>query len=223
MKTVRLRLVSTLLLTTLCGAFAWPVDYPLAVADGADFSALLQDPSEISFTVDTAPPASASTASIGDLHAVYPVPIDALRRVVTDYNSYPEFSPRVSRSQATRIGEQPSTWRQRLTLSFRVLFFGSDYDYYLEVVEQPLGPDRFAICYRMDESLDGRLSDVAGSWFLQAVEIDGEEHTYVRYFNSIYFAQDQFGLRVALRNLGARDLKMAMDAFYQEAERRMRE
>ena len=223
MKTVRLRLVSTLLLTTLCGAFAWSVDYPLTVADGADFRALLQNPTVISFTVDTAPPTSATTASIGDLHAVYPVPIDAMWRVVSDYNGYPEFAPRVIRSRATRISEEPSIWRQRLTLSFRVLFFGSDYDYYLEVVEPPLGPDRFAMYYRMDESLDGRLSDVAGSWFLQAVEIDGEEHTYVRYFNSIFFAQDQFGLRMALRNLGARDLKMAMDAFYQEAERRLRE
>ncbi|TVQ40432.1 MAG: hypothetical protein EA384_03365 [Spirochaetaceae bacterium] len=239
------------------------------MARGADFAALLRNPTEIHFSVDTSPPAPATTASIGDLHAVYPVPLDIMRQVITDYNAYPEFAPRVTNSQAVRIGDDPPTWRHHLTLSFQVLFFGSGYDYYLTVVEPPLGAHNygprsavpgsavpgsgpetsaaerrwveaqsgnpgsgpaagcraqggeFAMYYRMDRSLDGQLVDVAGSWYLCAVEIDGVEHTYARYFNSISFARDQFGLRVALRNLGARDMKSAMDAFYHEAERRM--
>ena len=217
----------------LCGVMilarslsAWAIDYPLAPAEGVDYAALMQNPTELSFTVDTSPPPPATTASVGDLHALYPVPLALMREVVTDYNAYPSFAPRVTVSSAQRIGDDPPTWNQRLTLSFRVLFFGSDYDYYITVTEPPLSDnphgnsEEFAMHYRMERSLDGKLSDVAGSWYLRAVEINGVEHTYARYFNSIHFAHDQFGLRLALRNLGARDMKLAMDAFYREAERR---
>lgn len=201
------------------------MDHPFSMEPQADPVALLKNPTEISFVVDSSPPAPATTATIGDLHAVYPVPLAVMREVITDYNNYPRFAPRVTQSHAVRTGNAPATYRQRLTLSFRVLFFGSDYDYYLTVTETPLcrpnGVDEFGMHYRMRESLDGRLSDVEGSWYLRAVQIDGVEHTYARYYNSIHFAEDQFGLRLALRNLGARDLKNTMDAMYREAERRV--
>lgn len=199
-------------------------DHPFTMAPDADLAELLKNPTKISFAVDTSPPSPATTSTLGDLHAVYPVSLAAMRETITDYNNYPEFAPRVTQSDAVRTGEDPVTYRQRLTLSFRVLFFGSDYDYYLTVTETPVcrvdGVAEFGMHYRMQESLDGRLSDVEGSWYLRAVEIDGVEHTYARYFNSIFFAEDQFGLRLALRNLGARDLKNTMDAMYREAERR---
>ncbi len=210
------------------------MDHPFTMAPGADPAALLNTPTEISFVVDTSPPAPATTSTLGDMHAVYPVSICVMSEVITDYNNYPRFAPRVTQSRAVRTADNPPTYRQRLTLSFRVLFFGSDYDYYLTVTETPLcradaAPDtdaapapgsEFGMHYRMQESLDGRLSDVEGSWYLRAVEIDGVQHTYVRYFNSIFFAEDQFGLRLALRNLGARDLKNTMDAMFREAQRR---
>ncbi len=194
----------------------------LSIAPGTDLQALhARGPQVVSFTVDTSPPAPATTATIGDLHAVFALPLAALRDVVTDYNAYPHFVPRVTFSRAERVADSPSVYHQRLTLSFRVLFFGSDYDYHLQVVEPyPPSADEFILHYRMTESLDGQLSGVAGSWYLRAVTIDGREHTYARYFNRIDFAQDQFGLRLALRNLGANDMRSAMLAFAREADRR---
>ncbi|TVR04530.1 MAG: hypothetical protein EA403_04825 [Spirochaetaceae bacterium] len=194
----------------------------LTIAPGTDLQALhARGPQVVSFTVDTSPPAPATTATIGDLHAVFALPLAALRDAVTDYNAYPGFVPRVTYSRAERIAHNPVVYHQRLTLSFRVLFFGSDYDYHLQVVApHPPSADEFIMHYRMTESLDGQLSGVAGSWYLRAVLINGREHTYARYFNRIDFAQDQFGLRLALRNLGANDMRTAMLAFAREAERR---
>ena len=200
-----------------------PAAVALSIAPGTDLQALhRRGPQVVSFTVDTAPPEPATTATIGDLHAVFALPLAALRDVVTDYNAYPQFVPRVTFSRAERISDNPSVYHQRLTLSFRVLFFGSDYDYHLQVVEpSPPSADEFIMYYQMTESLDGQLSGVAGSWYLRAITIDGRAHTYARYFNRIDFAQDQFGLRLALRNLGANDMRSAMLAFAREAERRV--
>ncbi len=224
MKSLNRILVQVMLVVALAPIWAAPAsaqERRFSVPDGTDLAALVEEPQVINFEVDTSPPEPATTASLGDVHAVYPVPLAVLRDTLTDFAAHPGFMPRVAESRAEQLSEDPAVWEQRVRLVFRVLVFSSEYDFTMTITDTELAQrGQFGLHYQMDESHDSRLHDVIGSWYMREVEVNGQPHTYLRYFNSIHFAQDQFGLRLGLRNQGARDMQNTMNALYEEADRR---
>ena len=214
---------AAVVLALVAGVSVLPVgaeDNRLSIHDNTDVQSLLENPTAIDWEVDTSPDPPATTAALGDMHAVYPVRAHDFWQVVRDYNNYTDFAPRVEQSRADRVGDDPPRFEHRLELSFRVLGFGADYEYYLDVVEPALEDGEFAMTYELSRSLDGKLHDVTGSWYISEIQVDGEPHTYARYVNRIYFAEDQFGMRMALRSLGRRDLINTMNAMYEETRSR---
>ena len=182
-----------------------------------DFARLIEAPAEISFGADAHPSDDIYAVTFADIHAVYPVPLEALRETILDFDSHKEFVPRVVSSDAQRTADNPPSWRQHVELSFRLLIFGADYSFETKHIVSQQDEDRFALVFRMLESHDKMLADSGGSWYLKRIEIDNEEHTYVRYFNHVAFGLRIFGLRFALRNFGLRDVKSVMDAYYERA------
>ena len=182
-----------------------------------DFARLIEAPAEISFGAEDHPSDDIYAVTFADIHAVYPVSLEALREAILDFDSHTEFVPRVVSSDAQPIRDDPPSWRQHVELSFRLLIFGADYSFETKHIVSRNDDDRFALVFRMLESHDEMLADSGGSWYLRRIEIEDEEHTYVRYFNHVAFGRRIFGLRFALRNFGLRDVKSVMDAYYRRA------
>ena len=194
----------------------------LLVAKDTDYAGLLENPRALAFDAHGHPADEIYTVSFADLHAVYPVELEALRDTILDLNSHQDFVPRVVSSAAEPAGDNPPRWRQHVELEFRVLVFRSDYSFETKHTVVRDEGHEFALQFRMLESHDALLADSGGSWYLRRIELDGHEHTYVRYFNHVAFARRVFGLRLALRNFGLRDVKSVMNAYYKETLRRNR-
>ncbi|TVQ40430.1 MAG: hypothetical protein EA384_03355 [Spirochaetaceae bacterium] len=192
----------------------------LRVAEDADYAGLLENPRVLAFDAHDHPADEIYAVSFADLHAVYPVEFEALRDTILDLGSHGDFVPRVVSSAAEPAGDNPPKWRQHVELEFRVLVFRSDYSFETKHMVVRDKDREFALLFRMLESHDALLADSGGSWYLKRIEIDGLEHTYVRYFNHVAFGRRVFGLRFALRNFGLRDVKSVMNAYYEETLRR---
>ncbi len=188
---------------------------------GADMADLVGNPREIDFDVHSDPAEEIYAVTFADLHAVYPVSFETLRDTILDLDSHKDFVPRVVSSNAEPTGDDPPSWRQHVRLKFRFLIFSADYSFDTRHLVARDDHKEFTLLFRMVESHDRMLADSGGSWYLKRVDIDGTEHTYVRYFNHAAFGRRILGLRLALRNFGLRDIKSVMDAYYQEARTRI--
>ena len=218
--------LALLLLCAPIGASAQSTQAPpFSAAAFADPEALRGEPRELTYElVEEDLPAGVVLISVAEYDGLFDVDREQLSQVITDFDNYEEFVPRATRSNGlllTQTGEGPEAWLQELTLSFRVLFFGETYDYILRLDEVDL--DRaggYGLEYRLERSLDEKFQDVHGSWYLEEMQIAGEQLTYVRYWNRTEFAEDSFGLDTALRWFGPRDVRANIMAFIEEAQRR---
>lgn len=189
----------------------------LQAADDLDIPDLVENPTEIDFDAVDDPSDDIHIETYADVHAVYPVPFQALRDTILDVDSHRDFVPRVVSSDAERTGDDPPSWRQQVELEFRVVVFSADYVFETEHLVPRHNDDELVLVFRMVKSHDEFIADTGGSWYLKRIDIEGKEHTYVRYFNHVAFGEHMVGLRLALRNLGLRDVKSVMDAYYEEA------
>ncbi len=201
----------------------------LAVSPDTEFNDLLETPTELDFGVERGDLDEDGyvTLTWSDLNAVYPVPLEAFRAVLLDFDSHADFVPRVVESPAEQVAADPPRWQQRVKLSFRFLGFGADYAFHTEhqiVLDRGTNPERhtngpveFGLRFRMFDTETETLTDSGGTWYLKELSINDRPHTYVRYTNFAAFGRSIVGLRLALRNFGLRDVKSVMDAYYREA------
>ncbi len=192
----------------------------LQAVDDADFPDLLCDPTEIDFDAVDDPADGIYIETYADIHAVYPVSFEALRDTILDLDSHKDFVPRVVSSNAEPTGDDPPSWRQHVELEFSVVVFSAEYSFETEHLVPRDHDDELVLVFRMVESHDDMIADTGGSWYLKRIDVDGSEHTYVRYFNHVAFGEHIVGLRLALRNLGLQDVKSVMNSYYQEADAR---
>lgn len=204
----------------------------LAVSPDTEFNDLLETPTELDFGVERgdADEDGYVTLTWSDLHAVYPIRLEAFRAVLLDFDSHADFVPRVVESPAEQVATDPPRWQQRVKLSFRFLGFGADYAFHTEhQIEFDRGSNRqtnrqnhnepaeFGLRFRMFDTETETLVDSGGTWYLKELTIDDAPHTYVRYTNFAAFGRSIVGLRLALRNFGLRDVKSVMNAYFHEA------
>jgi hypothetical protein len=198
---------------------------PFSPAAFTDPEALQGEPRELTYELfEEDLPAGVVLISLAEYDGLFDVSLNQLSQVLTDFDNYEDFVPRATRSNGlllTQTGEGPDSWLQELTLSFRVLFFGETYDYILRLDEVDLDTaGSYGLEYRLERSLDGKFQDVHGSWYLEEMQIAGEQLTYVRNWIKTEFAEDSFGLDTALRWFGPRDVRANIMAFIEEAQRR---
>ena len=192
----------------------------LQAVDDADFPDLVRNPTEIDFDAVDDPAEGIYIETYADVHAVYPVSFEALRDTILDLDSHKDFVPRVVSSSAEPTGDDPPSWRQHVKLEFSVVLFSAEYSFETEHLVPRDQDDQLVLVFRMVESHDDMIADTGGSWYLKRIDIDGSEHTYVRYFNHVAFGEHIVGLRLALRNLGLQDVKSVMNSYYQQARDR---
>lgn len=191
----------------------------LRMPEGTDLATLVGRPTEIDSGV-VGEDDEAVAASFADVHAVYDVDPRVLRETIMDLDSQEQFVPHVEESRAERTGDDPPRWIQRIRIAVGVLFFEAGYELDNEYLVVQRDDDRFGMVFRMAESHDDMLADTYGSWYLEAVEVNGMRGTYVRYFSHVAFAEHVVGLRIALELFGLNNVIAVMDAYVDEARRR---
>jgi hypothetical protein len=162
-------------------------------------------------------------AATTDMHALYDVPIAAFEQVIRDINEHERFVPRIEESEIVCSDGSPVSYASvRHDLSFKFLFFGSDYEYRVHYFIEDSIEERelFRSWWTLEESLDGQMADISGSWLFSTVRHGGKEYTYVRYSSKTVFSDTVFGLKAAYERFGANDVSKMMTAMRDEASSR---
>ncbi len=213
------------LMLPLCagGAVAEPGVFGVAPFD--DPEELTGEPRQLEYTVTQENlPRDTVLKTVTEFDGLYTVDARTLFEAITALDEYSEFVPRVVQSNGMQLSDDPPSWLQELTLSFRVLFFGEVYDYILRLDQADLDTaGSYGVEYRLEQSLDGKFSDIRGSWYVQELSVDEVDYTYVRHHNEILFAEESFGLETALKWFGPRDVRNNIMAFVDEARQRINE
>ncbi|TVQ25610.1 MAG: hypothetical protein EA383_07930 [Spirochaetaceae bacterium] len=158
-----------------------------------------------------------SLAIYGDVHGVYAVPRAQFLAVLNDIDRYHEFVPNMAESELIRQISATEAIHRTL-LRFRLLIFRADFETLSRVTVEELSPRASAVRFVFEESLDGRVSHMEGSWYLETVFIGGREHTYVRYRIWTEYANPVVGQAQATQRFGSRQLRELLDAYGQRVE-----
>lgn len=220
------------------GAEAGRYEYRYGVPAGASVDVLSDEPEVLDFGIAEDPAFSeAGVVSVIEYHGVYPLSVEELRSAITAYEEYTVISRRVVASEGRPAPEEPpyepvGTVVERqaalMRTSFRFLFFGRGYDYVLSSMTEELPGDAILVRSAMTESLDGGLSAIHYSWYLEPLDSGGAEgdesaegggtaRTYLRYFARVDFAEEPNGLRLALELFARSDVERLLESVYRYA------
>ncbi|MCF7913879.1 MAG: hypothetical protein K9L66_01785 [Spirochaetaceae bacterium] len=184
-------------------------------------SELLENPETIEYEVITSGlEGDAKLASYGDFHVVFPVPLRTFRNVVNDLDSHSGFVPRMVKSESEPLPDKPGSL-YTTTLRFKVLFIKAEFTTTTHVISEDLEGKRSITVSRLVRSHNDRISESRESWYLEAVEMNGKEHTYARYKSYMAYSNPVFAQGRALAMFGERDMQKILRAFGEEAKRRM--
>lgn len=189
--------------------------------------ALSETPGEPQVVVfDTGEPSDGDGAyeSVGHMHALYDTPLQGFVRALDDIEGQAEFLPRLEVSDVICSDREADGYvRVRHGLSFRFLFFRRDYRYVIDMfVEDEVDAfESYRVWWELRDPENGEIVKNSGSWYIARVEVEGRELTYVAYAVHTVFATRQVGLPVALTRFGERDVRNAVNALHDEAQRRL--
>ncbi len=195
-------------------------DWELTSVDVSSLAEDIGNPRTIDHETEELNGEDAKLATTTDMHALYDVPLRSFEEVIRDINEHEDFVPRIEESDVICSDGKPATYaRVHHDLSFKFLFFGSDYSYRVHYFIDDTIEDEgvFRTWWTLEESIDGAMSEITGSWYFERVEIDGTEYTYVRYATRTHFRETVAGLKRAFQRFGARDVARMMDAMRDEA------
>jgi hypothetical protein len=194
--------------------------------DVRNFESLLSaigEPQTIRHTTEEVTEGAGKLAATTDMHALYDVPIAAFEQVIRDINDHERFVPRIEESEIVCSDGRPISYATvRHDLAFKFLFFGSNYQYRVHYFIEDKVEDQglFRSWWSLEESLDGQMADISGSWLFSTVRHEGNEYTYVRYSTRTVFAETVFGLKGAFDRFGENDVAKMMNAMRDEASTR---
>jgi hypothetical protein len=211
------------------GAEAGRYEYRYGVPAGASVEVLSDEPEVLEFGIAEDPAFSeAGVVSVIEYHGVYPLSVEELRSAITAYEEYTVISRRVVASEGRPAPEEPpyepvGTVVERqaalMRTSFKFLFFGRGYDYVLSSMTEELPGAAILVRSAMTESLDGGLSAIHYSWYLEPLDDGGggRARTYLRYFARVDFAEEPNGLRLALELFARSDVERLLESVYRYA------
>lgn len=214
------------------GADAGRYEYRYGVPAATSVDVLSDEPEVLEFRIADHPKFSeAGVVSVIEYQGVYPLSVEELRAAITAYEEYTAISRRVVASEGRPAPEEPpyepigAVVEQQAALmrtSFKFLFFGRDYDYVLSSMTEELPGDAILVRSAMTESLDGGLSAIHYSWYLEPLDnagagAGGTAGTYMRYFARVDFADEPNGLRLALELFARSDVERLLESIYRYA------
>jgi ribosome-associated toxin RatA of RatAB toxin-antitoxin module len=115
-----------------------------------------------------------------DVHVCVDIPQETLRRVVTDYEHYPQVFKRMRNIRVRRENEGAyQDWH--IGVGFKN--FSYDTRYTLLAVEKQNTPERYLLDFSHVAD-DGSIKDAWGQWYFETLRLEGQEWTYIRYTTS---------------------------------------
>jgi ribosome-associated toxin RatA of RatAB toxin-antitoxin module len=117
---------------------------------------------------------------LADIHVCVDIPQETLRRVVTDYERYPQVFNRM-RSIRVRREREGAYQDWHIGVGFRN--FSYDTRYTLLAVEKENTPERYLLDFSQVTD-DGSIKEAWGQWYFESLWLEGREWTYIRYTTS---------------------------------------
>jgi len=178
--------------------------------------ALYENPTVIASSATRTDEQGARIETLTETHAVLPVAAADLMQTLTANDRLTDFMPNLSDHEVVcRPAENVSRQRQRT--DFGLLFFSLGTEYVIDVHYPFSGPDRYGSHWVLVDSIDGRMAFIYGSWYFEAIELDGRPATYVRHYARTGLTTSVPGVRVFIEPRLQGEITALFDAFYEEA------
>jgi len=189
-----------------------------SVHDSSEFETLYESPKTISFQVfEKTVKGESRLFAKGDYHAVYPIKMKYIQRIMENIDGQENFQKSIAESKVicSDTNTQSAYYKQKLKTQFGFLFFKAQYHNIINLyVPKNQDKDTYGMWFTLEKSLDNKMMQSRGSWFLKEVEVNGKACTYIRYFLYNGFEEETFGLRGALKNFSEGEVKKTLDNIY---------
>lgn len=146
-----------------------------------ELRALFENPTVIESAAVATDEAGASIETRTETHAVYPVSTTAMTTMLTTEEILESFMPNLGDHEVV-CQLTDSIQRQRQSTDFGVLIFTLATEYVIDVETVAHDEQTFASRWVLVDSLDERMAYIYGSWYFEAVTLDGRPATYVRHY-----------------------------------------
>lgn len=186
----------------------------------AQLKALFENPTFLrSGATHTDGPNDATIDILTESHVVYPIRVADVNAAFGEYQDLPSFVPNLL-EHVVMCHPSPGISRQRQRTGFKLLVFSLGSDYVIDVEYVHNGPNAYSSRWVMVKSLDGRLAYLYGSWYFEAVRIDGVEATYVHHYGNTGLTTRVPGVRAFVDRRVDDGIRDVLAAVYEETVRR---
>jgi hypothetical protein len=115
-----------------------------------------------------------------DVQICTALPLEQVKAVITDYDNYVKTFKRTTLSRNAGGGGRGTTAFFEVTVGVMGITVVTSYSV---LMETPLdSPEKFLLTFS-HVSDNGSIRNVNGFWYLETVAINGQPHTYLRYYS----------------------------------------
>ena len=145
-----------------------------------------------------------------DLHSIIPVPIDHVLAVLLDYAGAENMFPRVRESILLERSPNPFDRQTvQIDLGIKVLGFGDVYSYVVNNwVDEEFGA--YTQKFNMERSIDDKLYQVLGNYYIEPVVVDGIDCTYIRHYAIVGIQRGSRAMEFAMKTFGMASLRQTL-------------
>ncbi|WP_020614160.1 hypothetical protein [Sediminispirochaeta bajacaliforniensis] len=181
-----------------------------AIPEGTDPYKLGSKAEVIEQVVDKEHPDVQGLFTITDSQALFMLSARSIILCLLDHDGEASMYPRLVYSKdltPERSFDKPHI--QEVRTEFTFVGIGDSFSYRLERYPLFFPDGSFLITWRLKESLDGKMSQLYGSWYVKPLEptSDGTPRTYIRNFVNTVFPDPIPGTTLAMKLFGTSDLR----------------
>ncbi len=146
--------------------------------------------------------------SESDFHAIFPVPVEQVLRVLLDYEGTEKTYRRVRESALlASYGEEYDRHVVRLDVAIKVAGFGDEYVYVTNNFLERDEAGGYIQKFNLERSVDDKLYQMLGNWYVREIAYAGRRYTYVRQYAILGIQRGSFAMELAMKTFGALSLR----------------
>lgn len=142
-------------------------------------------------TLTLQPAGDGRVESVGDVQAIFPVSAGALARAVGSYGNYHLVSHRTVFSVDHGTSRSLIGYHKQIQMiAATFLGIGQEYLFATNDYVERLSGGAYGFRWNLERAYQNVFYELYGSWYLKPVVYQGQECTYVRYFNVTGFTKE---------------------------------
>jgi len=153
--------------------------------------------------------------------AVYDIPLEELVAVSLDFESFPDFVPRIYGTKI--LSRSGQVWRLQYNAGIKFLGIDVTYDSVFETIVEQLPGGGVGIRSHMLESLDDSAYEAYNSFYFCPVTVRGKTMTFIRYFDRPGIRKPSAGMLQVLNLFAPPEARGQVSAIAKEAVRRSKQ